>query len=54
MLRGKLKALQQSLNEEKKVEKGAETIRVLNKNLKLERLKRKAADNSNILHSDIF
>ena len=55
MLMEKLKALQQSFNEERvKVEKDAETIQVLQKDLKLKKSARTAADNSTCLHSDIF
>ena len=50
----KLKSLQQSFNEEKsKVEKGAKTIQVLQKDFKLSKSARKSAYNSTFLHSDI-
>ena len=51
MLREQLKALQQSFNEEMaKAEKGAESIQILQKDLKLAKAARKAADNSTCLH----
>ena len=55
MLREEIKALQQIFIEEiSKVEKGAETIQVLKKNLLLEKLARRAADNSTCFYSYNF
>ena len=51
----KLKANQRSFNEDiLKAEKGAKTIQVLHKDLKLAKASRKSADNSNLLHLDGF
>ena len=55
MLMEKFKTLQHSFNEEMaKAEKGAESIQILQKDLKLAKAARKAADNSTCLHSDSF
>ena len=55
MLIEKLKALQQSFNEERvKEEKYPRTIHVLQKDLKWTKAARTAADNLTCLHSDIF
>ena len=51
----KLKANQRSFNEDiLKAEKGAKTIQVLHKDLKLAKASRKSVDNSNFLHLDGF
>ena len=51
----KLKALQQSFNEERvKLEKDAETIQLLQKHLKSTKASRTSAENSTCLHSDSF
>ena len=55
MLMGKLKVLQYSFNEEiKKSYKGAESLQVLRKYLKLTYSARKSADSPTCLHSDSF
>ena len=55
MLMKTLKALKQSFIEDRvKSEKDAETIQVLQKDLKLSKAARTSADNLNCLHSDIF
>ena len=55
MLMEKFKTLQHSFYEQRgKEQKGAETIQLLQKYLKLAKASRKAADNSTYLHSDGF
>ena len=52
---GKLKSLQHSCNDEmEKSEKGAETIQVLHKDLKISKAAGKSVDNSTFLHSYSF
>ena len=55
MIMEKLKELKQSFNEDMvKSDKDSETIQVLQKDLKVEKSARTAADNSTCLHWDIF
>ena len=55
MLMEQLKELQQIFNEERsKSEKDTETMKIIQKYLKLTKAARTAADNSTCLHSDIF